>query len=206
MSLPKIIAAGRRPLIDNTELLMFAEVEVVVAAAVVREKLLATNLLHQKQDEWCWASVAVCVAEAYADGPAEQCKIASKVVGRTCCPDGTDSNCNVQKLLSKALSVKNNYVGFDGNRANFTFDFVTDSIDQHKPIPVHIKFPGASHYAVIVGYREDSGVRNVYVRDPANADGVRSAVIFDQFLNAYKFTGVWDRSYETNGTQTPAVV
>jgi hypothetical protein len=208
MSLPKVITEGRQALTKEAGVLLKTAEAVGAAGAVVVtvEKRLATNLLHQEQPEWCWASVAKCIADAYHDGPAEQCQIATTVLNRQCCTGVIDKECNVQHPLSLAL--KNNFVrfhaGLDDKGAPFDFPFVKSFIDGHKPLPAHISYPSTGHYVVITGYREEPRAKLVFVRDPANADNVLSAVDFTQFLNAYKFFGKWDVSYETKGAQPPS--
>jgi hypothetical protein len=215
MSVPKIVDEGRQALIEGGVLVEGVAQVVEAVAAVgggIVEKRLVTDLLHQKQDEWCWASVAECIADAYHDGPAGQCQIASAVLStpaapRQCCPEGVNNNCNVQQLLSSALTVKNNFVSFRADLSGqpFSFPFVKSHIDHQKPLPAHISYPDTGHYVVIIGYREEPGAKLVFVRDPANADHVWSAVDFTQFLNAYKFAGKWDGSYETRGSIPPAL-
>ncbi len=207
MSLPKVITEGRQALTNEGGVLLRAAeaVGVAEAAAVTVVKRLATNLLHQKQDEWCWASVAECIADAYHDGPAEQCKIVSTVLNRQCCV-GTDKECDVQHPLSSALgkNFAQFHAGLDDKGAPFDFPFVKSRIDGHKPLPAHISYPSTGHFVDITGYREERGAKLVFVRDPANDDNVLSAVDFTQFLNAYKFFGKWDQSWDTQGTQPPS--
>jgi len=206
MSLPKVITEGRQSLTKEAGVVLKTAEAVGAAGAVVVtvEKRLATNLLHQEQSEWCWASVAECIADAYHDEPAGQCQIASTVLKRQCCSGGIDKECNVQLPLSVAL--RSNFVRYrarlDDKGAPFDFPFVKLHIDGHKPLPAHISYPSGGHYVVITGYREEPGGRLVFVRDPANADNVLSAVDFKQFLNAYKGAGKWDGSYDTQSNPT----
>lgn len=209
MSLPKVITEGRQSLTKAVGAVLKTPKDLVAV-----EKRLATNLLHQMGNEWCWASVAACIADAYHDGPTGQCQIASAVFStpaknRQCCSNGIDAECDVPQPLSSALKVNGNYVRYhdrvDDKGAPFDFPFVKSFIDGHRPLPAHISYRTTGHYVVITGYRVEPGAKFVFVRDPANVDNVLSAVDFTHFLNAYKFRGKWDGSYETQqGAQPPS--
>lgn len=173
-----------------------------------RQKVLDVNVPQQAQDNWCWAAVSVGIRRAYERAATLQCDVARRVLGRVCCPAGTNGGCNVQRTLAPALLpyLEGPVLADDASR---TFEFVKQQIDRGRPIAVRIAWSeaGSGHFVVISGYLDDGDVQDVFVCDPfVGGHGIPWS--FEQFHSNYHGLGRWDLTFRTtpvNGAPVPEV-
>ena len=176
----------------------------------------------QKMNEWCWAAIASSVSKSHNQASEwSQCKIASKVLNRTCCDPDTneapDKNklpdmyekCDVTSHLQSALCVTDNYdasLTCDGEgriRGRLTFDTVRREIEAKHPIGVRInryikdglEDEKGGHFVVIFGYREHP--KSYLVADPLRIDenGI--------WMSEENFLKEWTHSYFTRPAREP---
>jgi len=180
-----------------------------ITAAWSEEVKLDVTIPAQQQTNWCWSAVAVGIADAYHDAPADvttddrQCRLASSVVGFECCPVGTVSNGNVPQELDEPLRPN-----LDAKRledALKTPQCVRDNIRRGHPIAVRLRsdINGAGHFVVIYGYRSVGSTFMLHVQDPHGA--ILSEEPFDEFLNNRQQSMSWHVSYQTKGTHRSRV-
>lgn len=167
---------------------------------------LQINVPLQKQDNWCWAAVAVGVANAYQDPDPEwtfQCNVARRVKNRTCCPAGDFRVCDEPDDLGPALKDHHDPTPIPPQNGR-EFSFVKDQINDGVPLAVRVAFPNAEagHFVVISGYSEDGGIPHLWIFDPAT--GLEAPHQFDTFKLGYQDLGTWDQTFRTKGTPTSA--
>ena len=185
MTLPHVSRAKRHALVPR-----------VSGATIQAERLLKARVPEQKKTNWCWAAVGLGVMDGYGtSGGASQCSIASRVLGRDCCPYG--GGCNKPAHLPPAL-VPHFASAFD-SPAHRTIEFVMQEIDGHRPIAVAIsrQHGGAGHAVLITGYRVTTTGTFLWVCDPWK--GTRKQWRWEAFLSNYEQNGAWDCSYTTTG-------
>ena len=160
----------------------------------------------QERDNWCWAAIAVSVADSFshpARTPDSQCRVATRVLGvGNCCPSGQAPDASDVPLpLETALRAAGVPPRLTtGPLANF--DAVTAEIDQNKPFCVRIGPSkgklGIGHFLVVHGYwRAPSGKNYLILSDPNG--GTRRRMEIDEFRNNFhlegKTLGTWTHTY-----------
>ena len=156
------------------------------------------QMQEQEADQWCWAAVAVSVANFIKPNPDLcQCKLAARAFGIPGGCSGTPppAACNRPLGLIRALNELSLHSG-DPIVGPISFDHVRDTIDSGWPVPVRIVWddnPGNAHFVVITGYSvATSGAPCVQVDDPFYG---RSLVDYDTFVTSYHGSGSWERTY-----------
>ena len=127
-------------------------------------------LQHQEQSNWCWAALAVSVAQYYdPETPwTTQCDLAGTEIGVNCCPTGTDpSHCNVPLTLPRGLNRVGHYAGRISDRPAKRIQ-IKEEIDAGRPLCAAISFAGTSivHFVVISAYSWTPTSFTVTVEDP----------------------------------------
>lgn len=167
------------------------------------QKILMASIPRFDQDNWCWAAVAVGVAQAYDRPAVPQCEVATSVTRLLtpsstlkCCPKGSNAACDFPRPLSFALKNQNVHDHFNGDR---TFDFVVSEIDHQRLVPVALVAGRAGHAVVIAGYvKGGSGSENqLVVWDPTT--GEREPVGFTEFRDRFLGKWSWSVTYVTTG-------
>jgi hypothetical protein len=151
---------------------------------------------EQELDQWCWAAVAVSLAEYLKPYSApSQCKLAGMVLNIPggCCPDLAP--CDQPAALTAALDAVNCHAG-NPILGPVTFDQIKQTIDTGWPIPVRIVWEDNSanaHFVVISGYSvSNQRIPLLQVDDPFYG---RSIVDYDTFVSCYQGNGSWERTY-----------
>lgn len=165
-----------------------------------QEKILRVPVPLQQQTNWCWAAVAVGIAEAYGDVGWTQCGVASETKGEECCSAGFgEPNCNRPHEIIEPLGWHFDVVHFqDDVPEHRTFTFVQRSIDAGRPLVVRIDYQNntAGHFIVIAGYVRKSAGNALHIWDPKT--GLRSEIPFTEVLDN-GVEGLWESTYETTG-------
>ncbi len=199
MILPEILQKGRVPLFAQG--LPLIESKRIMHPAVVLSRTLAVAVpdVHKDRDNWCWAAVAVGIADAYSDTGLSQCYYARQVISRSCCTKRGD--CNNTRKLSEALGV----TGHDHlelpllNKPHDEWSFIVNHIDTGKPFCVRVAYPDTvnGHVIVVYGYDHDSrGRPRVAIGDPASK---RYSIPLNELISDYNGHGPWGITYETKG-------
>lgn len=172
------------------------------APVAAKQTFLDVTIPKRCQDEWCWAAVAVGVAQAYGDA-VTQCQIAKAVIGKECCPGGmvgTVRSCNKPNDLARALFEAAGHNGpvFEKPKHRKP-SFVKDHIDKGHPLGIRIAWLGqeSGHFVVIAGYRVAGSDLQLCIWDPKY--GTCGEHSLTEMLTDYRGIGVWDTSYETSG-------
>lgn len=156
-------------------------------------RILDVSVENQLRTNWCWAAVALGIHVAYNTARSQiQCDIATRVLGKGCCPSG--NGCNKTSGLEPALD--EHFIALHTQNGHQTIDFVKDEIDAGNPICARIRRnTGSGHFVVIAGYCITRVNNFLWIWDPDG--GYRSPWRFDAFRLHYLQNGFWQRSYET---------
>jgi hypothetical protein len=155
----------------------------------------------QKQTNWCWAAVAISVANFFGTfqanlAPWTQCALANAELGQTtCCTNGSSQNCDQDWTLDTALSRVGHLAGPKTNGPSAPAD-VEVELAASRPVGVRIGWYGGGkgHFVVISGYDDSSGTPEVDVEDPYWGPSV--LLDFNTFSTAYQSgTGQWTHTY-----------
>lgn len=153
----------------------------------------------QELDQWCWAAVAMSVANYIRPNSApDQCQLAAQVleVPGGCCGASISSACDQPAGLIDALDAVNCHAG-DPIPGPVGFAQIQEAIDGGWPIPVRIVWedsPGNAHFVVISGYAfSQRGDPLVEVDDPFYGS---SLVDYETFVTSYHGSGMWERTYK----------
>jgi hypothetical protein len=148
---------------------------------------------------WCWAAVAVGVANFYGDYSKDQCVTASLAFHeppKTCCPNG--GNCpNTTQYLSDILGIHHD--GLAQKAVDRTLSFVKSRIDAHHPVPIRMKNDrDEGHYMVIAGYCVNALLEErVALWDPRYVFSRPIHCPLQTLLTGYDAGWTWDYSYLT---------
>jgi len=156
------------------------------------------TMQEQILDQWCWAAVAVSVANYIKPNSApNQCDFAAQALGVAagCCGNPAPAVCDQPYSLNQALNDLNRQAA-SPILGPLKFSQIRQAIDGGWPIPVRIVWednPGNAHFVVITGYyMSPRGVPLLQVDDPFYD---RSIVEYETFVSSYKGSGSWERSY-----------
>ena len=157
------------------------------------------TMQEQKLDQWCWAAVAVSIANyVKPDSAPSQCEVASRVftkVSGGCCGGSISDACDQPATLTQALDAVHHDAGVP-ILGPLKFTKIQEVIDGGWPIPVRIVWednPGNAHFVVISGYAfSQVGDQLLQVDDPFYG---RSIVDYETFVSSYHASGRWERSY-----------
>jgi hypothetical protein len=148
------------------------------------------------QDNWCWAAVAVAVANGYGDKDPkwdEQCRVARDVKGKDCCGgDNCDSTADLEPALDKHFD--NTAIPQGQERA---FAFVEQCIKAGNPLGARVKKTDedSGHFVLIVGHCVKDGLKNLWIGDPFT--GMCNYCDFESFKINYADFGPWDMTFRT---------
>lgn len=190
MSLPDVFKQSRTPL--DLAKVMAAAPELLPGTGTT----LPFNMETQKQTQWCWAAVAVSLAQFFQNS-FTQCQVANLVLNTdVCCAD--PSECNQDNFLEDALSAVGHFRDIVFEPLPFTD--VNGEITSNRPLGCRIGwFGGGGHFVIIHGASVDgSGAavkRWVAVADPLYGP---SDYLINKFTSGYRQdTGEWTHSYFT---------
>ena len=158
---------------------------------------------QQREDQWCWAAVAVSVHQ-YLDPLAAsawtQESLATKVLTKTSMISAaidcskTPGQCNLPARLEDALTAVGNLSATGAVAGILSFENLTQWIDKQLPVCARIVwFTGAGHFVALTGYRTfSSGAQQVYVQDPFYGPSYQ---LYEDFVNDYPPGGSWQDTY-----------
>jgi hypothetical protein len=158
----------------------------------------ATRFVQERQQEtnWCWAAVAVSVAEC--NGSTQrwtQCTLAAAEFTRPCCLD--PDRCNEPHSLAQSLTRTQNLQDNGHKTTTLRIDTIDKELRKGRPIPIRIlRNDGTAHFMVISGYDLLADGRQLLtIQDPWFG---RNQIRYDDLLrtNTYR-GGRWSDSYLT---------
>jgi hypothetical protein len=217
MPLPQIVSAGRVSLIPHlpeevvefTGHLDLLHGQFEAAPSPPSRRLKVQVPSQGTMSNWCWAAVAVGIAEAYGDSAHfSMCAIASKVQSVTCCSQPVHPDCDRQQPLSLALVLGEGHCEDFFPRAKTQtlvsdpegcWTFITGQIDRHRPIAVRMQLgpdERYGHFVVITGYDRHLLGRQLFVGDPRAGE---SQFALSEFISRYLEDGRWHSTYITKG-------
>lgn len=147
---------------------------------------------RQKMDSWCWAAVSAATEKYFDPATAKtQCTIASELKEIHCCP--REEACNTAHSLRSALAKIGRLRG-PVVEQSAPFQQIRNEIRDGFPVAARIAWNGGGgHFVVITGYRiYPSGEEVITIADPLGESG---RWLYDDFVNAYQFTGRWTHTY-----------
>jgi hypothetical protein len=163
------------------------------------------SIEHQKQDQWCWAAVAISICHFYKDQTwQEQCDLVNDIFapirGDTdCCQSGSSLPCNMSWTLSVVLNDAQHLA--PPIRGVASFDDLMQEIEVgQRPVAVRIMFSDliTAHFMVLVGCAQTpDGKQWIKVADPTLAAGNLATIEYAALLNDYRPGATWDESYFT---------
>jgi hypothetical protein len=149
----------------------------------------------QEDSNWCWAAVAVSVAQFYnaATAWSSQCDLASTELGKVCCPPKSNPACNVPWYLDTSLARVGNLKRWAAGSQPLAA--IRAEIDADRPLGVRIGWSiGGGHFVAVSGYWASSAGDVVTVEDPLFG---RSTWALSMFQSGYQGHGSWTHSYWT---------
>ncbi|HEU4905250.1 MAG TPA: papain-like cysteine protease family protein [Solirubrobacterales bacterium] len=157
---------------------------------------LAFSVQPQQRTLWCWAAVAVSVADYYAPPTSwTQCSLASAQFGEAdCCANGASKSCNRVWRLDKALSDVGALSQMDSAPADSGGlpAPVGREIDAGRPVGIRIGWDKGGHFIVLDGYRDDGAM--VALEDPLyGSSDLPTAILY----RGYQGRGSWTHTYFT---------
>jgi hypothetical protein len=163
------------------------------------------SIEHQKQDQWCWAAVALGICRFYGDQTwQQQCDVVNDVFapirgGIDCCQNGSTLPCNMSWTLSVVLNTANRLAPPIRGVVAFT-DLMQEIEVQQRPVAVRITFSdlNIAHFLVLTGCAQTpDGKQWVKLADPSLATGIVSTIEYSTLLSNYRPGAIWDESYFT---------
>lgn len=146
---------------------------------------------RQQQTNWCWAAVAVSIADFYGAAPT-QCAFVNTRLGRTdCCGAGAAGPCNQTHSGRDAIDALGHLADWDASRPGQAL--IRAEIDANRPMAVRVEWAGGgAHLLVVDGYLENFDF--VAVDDPwfGTAD-----IALSTLHSAYQGTGSVTHHYLT---------
>jgi hypothetical protein len=157
--------------------------------------LLDLTLEKQERDKWCWAAIAVSLANYYYGEKRSQFDIVSRVLAAADYTPGgrVPKECyNLEYNLDKALKEVGCWSHWSPGKPNF--ERIQFEINAGRPLCCRIEwYHGNAHYILIRGYTVTT--REVYVEDSLHGS---HKMPFDNFPSHYKKAGgVWTETYWT---------
>jgi hypothetical protein len=151
---------------------------------------------RQQLSKWCWAAIAVSIADYYQSGGLCQADVASTVLGVDCSDPHEaaehGSRYNTYADLDRSLRSVGCFSHWSPGRP--TFARLCSEIDAGRPLCLSIVWRnGGSHYVVVIGYHAET--REIYVEDPLHGPSVH---IFDKFPHSYWNGGFWRGTFWTS--------
>ena len=150
----------------------------------------------QEQDNWCWAAVAVSVAQFYSSTTpwTQQCDVASRELAKMCCPAGVNAACDVPWYLDNALTRVGHFSTWTNGPG--TLGDIQGEIDNGRPLGARIEWSNhGGHFVVVSGYSLSSLAGDlITVEDPITA---QSTIPLAAFQSAYQGNGRWTHLYWT---------
>jgi hypothetical protein len=158
-------------------------------------RTLTFAMQSQQQLNWCWAAVAVSVAQFYlpASPWSQQCDVAGHELTKSCCPPGSNAACDIPWYLDLALQ----RVGHLNTWAAGPVPAATiqGEIDADRPLGTRIAWnTGGGHFVVLSGYSSPAAGHFVTVEDPFWGQSILPLAMFQ---TAYQGTGSWSHAYLT---------
>ena len=196
MALPAIVANNLLPLGALAPLGPSAAPAPAPAGGVApAASSLTFPMQTQEQANWCWAAVSVSVAQFYSASTAwsAQCDLASQELGKTCCPAGSNSACDVPWYLDRALQ----RVGHFNTWGSGPLPLATirGEIESNRPLGARIGWAsGGGHFVVVSGYSTSAAGDFVTVDDPFYA---HSTLPLSSFQSSYQGSGSWSHTFWT---------
>lgn len=158
------------------------------------------NIETQEQREWCWAAVTASIVNYFDPAQAlNQCSVASKTIGRKCCPQVTA--CDIPMFLHQALDEYSSEVKYQGQLGPLSWEELRQEIDDGFPVCVEVAWTkeSSAHFVIIRGYAtSQSGERWVDIADPFYLD---STLPYHQFVHGYLNDGVWHYTYKVKNVK-----
>jgi len=163
------------------------------------------SIEHQKQDQWCWAAVALGVCLFYSDQTwQQQCEVVNDIFAQIrgatdCCQSGSTFPCNMSWTLSVVLNTARHLT--QPIRGVVTFADLLQEIEVgQRPVAIRIIFSdlNTAHFIVLTGCAQTSDGRQwVKVADPSLATGNVTTIEYSALVNEYRPGATWDESYFT---------
>ncbi len=151
---------------------------------------------RQQQSNWCWAAVGASVFQFYSKAAtwAQQCRVASSELGKTCCPAGVNPGvCNVPWYLDRALTRVGHLARWA--RVAATLAQIQGEINGKRPLGARVGWAsGGGHFVVLSGYSTSGAGTFVTVEDPVYG---RSTITLTAFQTSYQGSGTWTHTYWT---------
>lgn len=160
------------------------------------DQRVSCQIPRQEYDKWCWAAVAIGIANFHANSVEwQQCALVNQQFGQTdCCSDGDSEACNKSSSLGKALLRTGNLeAAIEGP---MDLGAVKQEISRRRPMGARIDWGTTTgHVATIVGCRHTANDVELFVSDPWYGDGL--TISWRQFNSSYQGTGTWSHAYRT---------
>lgn len=172
------------------------EAPIAVFTPAGEEIVLRISPERQTMDRWCWAAIAVSLAQYYHARALTQHEIATRVLGFDCSGFSEDAGlkqqCNVNLGLDKVLQSVGCFSHWSPGKPHF--ERVQFEIANGRPICCRINwYTGDAHYVLINGYRANSEA--IHIADPLHGSSV---IPYLDFPAKYKGSGAaWTETYWT---------
>lgn len=163
------------------------------------------SIEQQKQDQWCWAAVALSICRFYSDHHWRgQCDLVNDIFSdirgnSDCCQNGDTFPCNMTWSLRDVLSTSHHLAL--PVRGIVSFGGLMQEIEVgQRPVAARIMFSdlNTAHYIVLVGCAQTlDGKQWVKVADPSMATGNTTSIEYSTILANYRPGAIWDESYFT---------
>jgi hypothetical protein len=172
-------------------------------------KVLNFNIQYQEKTNWCWAALAVSVANFYdCSAKYTQCEIANGELDRTdCCKTSPEDPCNVLGYLMSSLYRVNHFETWHVRRPEKSKRLtrqvrrkieaeIKGEINHGRPLCARIIWVGGgAHFVAVYGYAADPEFDAVAIADPWWG---LSDVDWDDFPIRYRIGAVYTDSYHTS--------
>jgi hypothetical protein len=145
--------------------------------------------IFQEQTEWCWAACAQMVLKFYGNDAMQQCDLASRLFGRSCCDDPGSPLSNEPAQVPDIAGVYGQW----GRSALFVqgqvpFETLQNEINANRPVEIGFQWnDGTGHQVLVCGWNIDSTGPYLMVNDPQWGSG---AVYYVNLQAAYGW-GSW---------------
>ncbi|HZV66550.1 MAG TPA: papain-like cysteine protease family protein [Telluria sp.] len=159
---------------------------------------LAFTMTAQTQTNWCWCTVAACVAKFYVPQTLNTpCALAIWKFGSCgdCCKLAPPAGCNMPESVMNALTYVGNLNA--GTVGPLNFDAIKTEIDGGRAVVVNIEWTGTSlrHSIAVTGYNVSASGNTITLQDPADAS--TTTMPYSTFPAKYKTGASWYTSYTT---------
>jgi hypothetical protein len=163
------------------------------------------SIEQQKQDQWCWAAVALSICRFYGGQTWQnQSDLVNDIFaairgGTDCSQNGDTFPCNMTWSLKDVLSTAHHLALPIRGIVSFN-DLMQEIEIGLRPVAVRIMFSdlNTAHYIVLVGCAQTlEGKQLVKVVDPSMATGNSTSIEYSTILNNYRPGATWNESYFT---------